>query len=117
MGGELFVPKIPSYRIMDLVNAIGPSCEVKIVGVRPGEKLHEEMITKSDGESTIDLGKYFAILPSDGSLLNKYLENKIQFKSVEKGFFYSSNLNEKFLNVEDIRNLILKNISTKFKPT
>ena len=116
MGGEIFVPKIPSYRIMDLVNAIGPSCEIKIIGIRPGEKLHEEMITKSDGESTIDLGKYFAILPSDGSLLNKYQENNIKFKRLEKDFSYSSNLNEKFLTVEDIRNLILKNISTKFKP-
>src|SRR6476619_1195424 len=62
-GGELFVPKIPSYRIMDLARAIGPNCKHKIIGIRPGEKIHEEMITSSDSFFTYDLGKYYAILP------------------------------------------------------
>ena len=62
LGGELFVPKIPSYRITDVAEAIGPGCEKTIVGIRPGEKIHEEMITASDSFSTVDLGPYFAIL-------------------------------------------------------
>ena len=66
LGGEVFVPKIPSYRIVDVAEAIGPNCEKITVGIRPGEKLHEEMITSSDSYSTIDLGKYYAILPADG---------------------------------------------------
>ena len=64
LGGEIFVPKIPSYRILDVAKAVAPECEVKIVGIRAGEKLHEEMITDTDSLNTIDLGKYYAILPS-----------------------------------------------------
>ena len=63
-GGEIFVPKIPSYRILDVAEAVCPDCAKPVVGIRPGEKLHEEMITESDAESTVDLGQYFAILPS-----------------------------------------------------
>ena len=66
-GGEIFVPKIPSYRITDVAQAIGPECEHPVIGIRPGEKLHEEMITASDSFNTVDLGKYFAILPSAGA--------------------------------------------------
>ena len=61
LGGEIFVPKIPSYRILDLAEAIGPSCKKLMVGIRPGEKIHEEMITSADSNSTFDLGKYYAI--------------------------------------------------------
>ena len=64
-GGELFIPKIPSYRITDVAEAIGPNCIKKIIGVRPGEKIHEEMITKSDSTTTVKINDYFAILPSD----------------------------------------------------
>ena len=63
VGGEIFIPKIPSYNILDLKEAIAPGAEIKIIGIRPGEKLHEEMITKSDSMNTI-CGKYFVILPS-----------------------------------------------------
>ena len=63
-GGEIFVPKIPSYRILDVAEAVCPDCSKPMIGIRPGEKLHEEMITDSDAESTVDLGRYFAILPS-----------------------------------------------------
>ena len=63
-GGEIFVPKIPSYKITDVAKAVGPECEQKIVGIRPGEKLHEEMITETDSYSTLDCGKYYVILPS-----------------------------------------------------
>ena len=65
-GGEILVPKIPSYRITDVASAIGPNCRQAIVGVRPGEKIHEEMITASDSPNTVDLGSYFAILPPGG---------------------------------------------------
>lgn len=62
-GGELFVPKIPSYRITDVAEAIGPECEKPVVGIRPGEKIHEEMITASDSYNTVDFGRYYTILP------------------------------------------------------
>ena len=66
-GGEIFVPKIPSFRVSDLAEAIGPSCKKNICGIRPGEKLHEEMISSSDSYSTIDLGKYYALLSRLGT--------------------------------------------------
>ena len=72
IGGELFVPKIPSYRILDVVKAIAPKAKIKIVGIRPGEKIHEEMITKSDSLNTFEFKKYFVILPnSDYSRISK----------------------------------------------
>jgi UDP-N-acetylglucosamine 4,6-dehydratase len=83
LGGEVFVPKIPSYRITDLADAIGPNCKKTIVGIRPGEKLHEEMITASDSQSTIDLGEYYAILPSDGEKHIEYDKAGISYKRVE----------------------------------
>ncbi len=116
LGGEIFVPKIPSYRILDLAEAIGPSCEKTIVGIRPGEKIHEEMITTSDSFTTIDLGEYYAILPSDQRLFSRYQLSGIDFKVAPSGFSYSSGLNSKFLNVSDIRSLIQKHIAPDFKP-
>jgi len=76
-GGEVFVPKIPSYRITDVAEAICSDCEKPVIGIRPGEKLHEEMVTASDALNTVDLGQYLAILPSyqDDSYLKKYVEN------------------------------------------
>ena len=74
LGGEVFVPKIPSYKITDVAEAIGPGCEKPITGIRPGEKIHEEMITASDSFTTIDLGSYYAILPSDGRVLQLFLQ-------------------------------------------
>ncbi len=115
-GGELFVPKIPSYKITELAEAIAPSCEKKIVGIRPGEKIHEEMITISDGFNTIDLCKYYAILPSEGKLKSNYQKPQILFKSVEKGFSYNSGTNSKFLDVRELRDLIKKNIDNDFSP-
>ena len=116
LGGELFVPKIPSYRITDVAEAIGPTCEKTIIGVRPGEKIHEEMITASDSFNTFDLGKYFAILPSDESLLNSYKDKRIEFNRVEQGFAYNSGSNTEFLDVEELRNLIRKHIDSDFVP-
>ena len=116
LGGELFVPKIPSYRIMDVAEAIGPSCEKPVIGIRPGEKIHEEMITSSDSFSTVDLGAYYAILPSDGSVLKLYNDAGIVLKSVEAGFTYDSEINPNFLTVNNLRSLIKEHVDPSFQP-
>ncbi len=116
LGGEIFVPKIPSYKILDLAEAIGPNCIKKITGIRPGEKIHEEMITKSDSYSTIDLGDYYAILPSDRKLLNIYQNMNSNYTNVPEGFSYNSGTNKFFLSVEQIRSLIVENIDKQFIP-
>jgi FlaA1/EpsC-like NDP-sugar epimerase len=116
IGGEIFVPKIPSYRILDVAEAIGPNCEKQIIGIRPGEKIHEEMITAADSHNTIDIGKYYAILPSDGRVLGKYKEKKIECKRVENGFVYNSGSNSEFLSVDQIRDLIRKHVRQDFYP-
>ena len=89
IGGEVFIPKIPSYKITDLAKAICPNCKIKIVGIRPGEKLHEEMITSSDSFNTYDLGKMYAIIPSSSFNLELFI-NKFKAKKVPEGFSYSS---------------------------
>lgn len=105
-GGEVFVPKIPSYRITDVAEAIAPGCEKPVVGIRPGEKIHEEMITASDSYNTVDLGNYYAILPvSDQYDRQSYCEN-IGCKPVESGFSYNSGSNPDFLTVDELRSLI-----------
>ena len=116
LGGEIFVPKIPSYRIKDVAEAIGPSCKKTVVGVRPGEKIHEEMITSSDSFSTIDLGEYYAILPGDGRLLEHYLKEGRSFNSVEQGFAYNSASNSEFLSVDQLRELIRLHVDAGFEP-
>jgi UDP-N-acetylglucosamine 4,6-dehydratase len=116
LGGELFVPKIPSYRITDVAEAIGPRCEQPITGIRPGEKIHEEMITASDSFSTIDLGAYYAILPSDGRVQQLYQEAGITMKTVPKGFAYNSGRNPDFLTVEQLRELIREHVDPAFQP-
>ena len=116
LGGELFVPKIPSYRITDVAEAIGPNCEKPIIGIRPGEKIHEEMITSSDSFSTIDLGTYYAILPSDGWLQRKYEKTGIPVTMVKPGFAYNSGSNPDFLTIDEIRSLIKQHVDSKFQP-
>ena len=116
LGGEIFVPKIPSYRITDVAKAIGPSCRHKVIGVRPGEKVHEEMITTSDSFTTVDLGKYYAILNTGrGHTVAEYLKKK-KGKKLKEGFFCNSGQNKKFLNVSEIRDLIRRHIDPKFQP-
>jgi UDP-N-acetylglucosamine 4,6-dehydratase (inverting) len=105
-GGEIFVPKIPSYRITDVAKAIGPECEHPIVGIRPGEKIHEEMITQSDSFNTVDLGRYFAILPSAGEYTPAAYAKDMGGKQVEPGFAYNSGTNDHFLTVEELRGLM-----------
>ena len=109
-GGELFVPKIPSYRITDLAQAIGPDCEHPVIGIRPGEKIHEEMITSSDSFTTYDLGKYYVILPQVPNWdLQEYVKN-FDAKLVEQGFSYASGTNEEFLSVDELDRLITEHV-------
>ena len=110
-GGEIFVPKIPSYRIVDLAAAIDGDCEQRVVGVRPGEKIHEEMITASDSLNTVDLGPYFAILPSAGLYsLDAYCKER-KATLVEPGFSYNSGANAHFLTVAELRTLIARELN------
>ena len=113
-GGELFVPKIPSYKITDVAKAIAPDCEQKITGIRPGEKIHEEMITSSDSFTTYDLGKYYVILPQLPHWnLDAYLES-FGAKRVAKGFNYSSDNNTQWETVESLRKLIKQHVDPDF---
>lgn len=113
-GGEIFVPKIPSYRIMDVAEAIGPECEKKITGIRPGEKIHEEMITDSDSYYTYDLGKYYTILPSSHRWnLDEFLKH-FNGKKVPFGFRYNSGENTEWETVEGMRKLIKEHVDPKF---
>ena len=116
LGGEIFIPKIPSYKITDLVEAIGPNCKKNIIGVRNGEKIHEEMITEADSFNTLDIGKYFVILPSDGILQKRYLEIYKNSSKVPQNFSYSSNSNCEYLNVSEIRKLIKDHVDSDFEP-
>ena len=105
LGGEILVPKTPSYKLLDLAKAISPKSKIKIVGVRPGEKIHEELITKSDSFSTVDLGKYYVILPaSNTKIMKEYLKKKKGKKIILQS--YNSKDNEKFLTVKQIQDLL-----------
>jgi UDP-N-acetylglucosamine 4,6-dehydratase len=105
-GGELFVPKIPSYRITDVVKAVAPDAKISIVGIRPGEKLHELMITKDDARNTLEFSDYFVIQPNLGWWKNKDALKKAGGKRCPEGFFYSSGTNTKWLSVEEIEALV-----------
>lgn len=112
-GGEIFVPKIPSYRVVDVAEAIGPECRQDVIGIRPGEKVHEEMITASDSHTTYDLGKYYVILPQLPKWsLEEYL-NHFDGKKVAYGFKYNSEENAEWLSIEDIRELIDKHVKAE----
>jgi len=113
-GGEIFVPRIPSYRITDVAEAICPDCKQVIVGVRPGEKIHEELITASDSYTTVNLGSYFAILPTRGrSNVTSYV-SQTNADLVVPGFSYNSGNNEHFLTIPELRHLICKHIDPNF---
>ncbi|HEU4472526.1 MAG TPA: UDP-N-acetylglucosamine 4,6-dehydratase (inverting) [Flavisolibacter sp.] len=114
-GGELYVPKIPSYKITDVAEAIAPDCRHEVVGIRPGEKVHEEMITSSDSFTTYDLGKYYVILPVAGNWdINKYISHFNAVK-VPEGFNYNSGSNTDWLSVQDIRDLIKTHVDPNFE--
>jgi len=114
LGGEIFVPKIPSYRIVDVAQAIAPGCDMPVIGIRPGEKIHEEMITASDSFNTIDLGQYYAILPSAASFTVDDYMTRAGGSRVEPGFAYNSGSNRDFLTVEHLRTLIHDQVDASF---
>ncbi|MEM6891362.1 MAG: UDP-N-acetylglucosamine 4,6-dehydratase (inverting) [Pseudomonadota bacterium] len=109
-GGEIFVPKLPSYRITDVAKAIGPDCDYPVVGIRPGEKIHEEMITASDSFNTVDLGRYYAILSSSGDISPEAYCSATSATLVEPGFSYNSGDNTEWLSVEELEKLIAREV-------
>ena len=120
IGGEILVPKIPSYRIADVAEAIGPNCEKPVIGIRPGEKMHEEMVTASDSQNTIQNDRYYVIVPmlhnvEHNETMSRFAEHH-KATLVEPHFRYSSDKNDKWLNVDDIRN-ILESIDRRFVST
>jgi UDP-N-acetylglucosamine 4,6-dehydratase len=114
-GAEILVPKIPSYRITDVAKAIGPECRHNVVGLRPGEKIHEEMITSSDSFNTIDLGHYYAILTSGDDAAGSSYAAQQGATRVAVGFSYNSGTNSEFLTVERLRELIRQHVEPAFR--
>ena len=116
LGGEIFVPKIPSYKIMDVALAIAPDCDMRVVGIRPGEKLHEEMITDTDSLNTIDLGRYYAILPSVSFTNNEedYLAH-FNASKVPFGFTYNSGTNTEWETIDSLQKLIVEHVDPGFE--
>jgi UDP-N-acetylglucosamine 4,6-dehydratase/5-epimerase len=116
LGGEIFIPKIPSYRILDVAKAIGPNCELIDVGIRPGEKLHEEMITDTDSLNTIDLGDYYAILPSVSFSYTQeqYLKHHNALM-VPFGFKYNSGTNVDWETANSLSELIKEHVDPEFE--
>jgi len=113
-GGEIFIPKIPSYRILDVAKAVAPDCQIEIVGIRPGEKIHEEMITSSDSFNTFDLGKYYIILPSVPNWnLNNFIDT-FNATKVSDGFNYNSGENSEWETVDTLRSLIKEHLDPEF---
>lgn len=113
-GGEIFVPKIPSYKITDVAEAIGPECEKPVIGIRPGEKIHEEMITSSDSFFTYDCGEYYTILPQVPRFkLDDFISHH-NAKKVEQGFRYNSGENHEWVGIEELRELIREHVDSTF---
>jgi len=113
-GGEIFVPKIPSYVITELAKAIGPDCKQEIVGIRPGEKLHEEMITETDSLNTVELDKYYVILPSTPTWATEDFLKAFKGKMVPMGFKYNSGTNDEWLSAEQLRDQIRQHVDPNF---
>jgi len=113
-GGEIFVPKIPSYKITDVAAAIGPNCRQDIVGIRPGEKLHEEMITETDALSTVELPRYYVILPSLPNWNVEKFVAHFQGKMVPLGFHYNSANNDEWLSPAQIQAEIRRHVDADF---
>lgn len=113
-GGELFVPKIPSYKILDVAKAVAPDCKIEIVGIRPGEKIHEEMITETDAINTVEFDNYFVILPSTKLWDVEKFKNESNGRAgkfCELGFKYNSGTNTDWLTCEEIRELIQNHVN------
>lgn len=114
-GGEIFVPKIPSYRIVDVAEAIGPDCRKDVIGIRPGEKIHEEMITSSDSFYTYDLGTYYAIVPSTPRWKLEDFIAHFKARKVSQGFKYNSGENSEWVTVAELRKLIREHVDSTFE--
>lgn len=114
-GGELFVPKIPSYKILDVAKAIAPKAKKEVVGIRPGEKVHEEMITVSDSFNTYDLGKYYVVLPTVPSFKIDDFITAFNAEKVAQGFSYNSGDNTEWETVESLRDLIKNHVDNSFE--
>lgn len=114
-GGEIFIPKIPSYRITDVAEAIAPDCPLDIVGIRPGEKLHEEMITPSDSFYTYDLGQYYVILPAQPNWKLEKFITEFNAEKVPAGFAYNSETNSEWETVETMKDLIREHVDPNFE--
>jgi FlaA1/EpsC-like NDP-sugar epimerase len=113
-GGEIFVPKIPSYRILDMAEAIGPKCRKEIVGIRPGEKIHEEMITETDSQNTIEFEKHYVIVPSYPTWDVASYSEAFMGSACPANFKYNSGANKEWLNVEQIRSLLCQHVDQTF---
>ena len=105
-GGEIFIPKIPSFKVIDLAKAIDNKCKIKIIGIRPGEKLHEEMISVSESYNTVDFGNYYSILPNFHDYSRDQYIKKFGGKKVKKNFSYNSFENKDYLSIADLKKLI-----------
>lgn len=114
-GGELYVPKIPSYKILDVASAVSKLCKTEVVGIRPGEKLHEEMITETDSLCTYDCGKYYVIAPSTPHWDLSAWKEKFNASKVTEGFKYNSGTNDEWLSVSEIREQIKKHVDPNFE--
>lgn len=118
LGGEIFVPKVSSYRVVDLATAIAPNMEQIEIGVRPGEKIHEELISPSESMNTIDLGDYYAIIPAmtfTGERSKFDYINHYDAKEIVENFHYNSGENTKFETVESLRSKIKLYVNSSFK--
>jgi FlaA1/EpsC-like NDP-sugar epimerase len=113
-GGEIFIPKIPSYKILDVAAAVAPECKIEIIGIRPGEKIHEEMITSSDSYNTYDLGKYYTILPSVPHFKIEDFIADFNAVKVPEGFNYNSGDNTEWDDVETLKELIKEHVDSNF---
>lgn len=113
-GGELYVPKIPSYRITTLAEAVAPKCKIDVVGIRPGEKIHEEMITETDSLNTYDCGNYYVILPAAPNWNLAEWESKFKARKVPIGFRYNSGENTEWLTTEQIREQVKRHVDPQF---
>lgn len=113
-GGEIFVPKIPSYRILDVAQAVAPNCKISYVGVRPGEKIHEEMITENDSYFTYDSGDFYIITPTVPTWDCKKWQAAFKAEKVKEGFCYNSGKNDQWLTIDELRSLIRKHLDPSF---
>ena len=108
LGGEILVPKIPSYRILDLAKAISADCKIKLIGIRNGKKIHEELITSSESVNTLDLGKYYVILPTISRISIDNYKKRQSGKRLPKNFSYNSGTNSNFLSITELKKLLKK---------